>query len=29
VNGKIKCAGRIPAKSQIKQWIEEERDTTP
>lgn len=24
VNGKIKCTGKIPAKSQIKQWIEEE-----
>lgn len=25
INGKVKCAGKIPAKSQIKQWIEEER----
>jgi len=24
INGKVKCAGKIPAKSQIKQWIEEE-----
>jgi small redox-active disulfide protein 2 len=24
VNGKVKCAGKIPAKLQIKQWIEEE-----
>jgi len=24
INGKVKCAGRIPAKSDIKQWIEEE-----
>lgn len=29
VNGKIKCTGKIPAKSQIKQWIEEERETAP
>lgn len=27
VNGKVKCAGKIPAKSQIKQWIEEEQKT--
>jgi small redox-active disulfide protein 2 len=25
VNGKVKCAGKIPAKSQIKKWVEEER----
>jgi small redox-active disulfide protein 2 len=24
INGKVKSAGKIPAKSQIKQWIEEE-----
>lgn len=24
INGKVKCAGKIPAKSQIKQWLEEE-----
>jgi small redox-active disulfide protein 2 len=24
INNKVKCAGKIPAKSQIKQWIEEE-----
>jgi small redox-active disulfide protein 2 len=24
INGRVKCAGKIPAKSQIKQWIEEE-----
>jgi small redox-active disulfide protein 2 len=28
VNGKIKCTGKIPAKSQIKQWIEEEQKAT-
>jgi small redox-active disulfide protein 2 len=28
VNGKIKCAGKIPAKFQIKQWIEEENKST-
>jgi small redox-active disulfide protein 2 len=27
VNDKVKCAGKIPAKSQIKQWIEEEKNT--
>jgi small redox-active disulfide protein 2 len=27
VNGKVKCAGKIPAKSQIKQWIEEEHQS--
>jgi small redox-active disulfide protein 2 len=27
VNGKIKCTGKIPAKTQIKQWIEEEQKT--
>ena len=25
INGKVKCAGKIPAKSEIKKWIEEER----
>ncbi len=25
INGKVKCAGQIPAKSQIKKWIEEEQ----
>ena len=25
INGKVKCAGQIPAKSQIKKWIEEEK----
>lgn len=24
INGKVKCSGRIPAKAQIKKWIEEE-----
>jgi len=24
INSKVKCSGKIPAKSQIKQWIEEE-----
>jgi len=24
INGKVKCSGKIPAKSQIKQWLEEE-----
>lgn len=24
INGKVKCSGKIPARSQIKQWIEEE-----
>lgn len=24
INEKVKCAGKIPAKSQIRQWIEEE-----
>ncbi len=24
INGKVKSAGKIPAKSQIKQWLEEE-----
>jgi len=24
INGKVKCSGKIPAKSQIKQWIKEE-----
>lgn len=24
INGKVVCSGKIPAKSQIKQWIEEE-----
>jgi small redox-active disulfide protein 2 len=26
INGKVKCAGRIPAKSDIKQWIDEEKE---
>lgn len=25
INRRVKCAGKIPAKSQIKQWIEEEK----
>jgi len=25
INGKVKCSGKIPAKSEIKQWLEEER----
>jgi len=25
INGKVKCSGRIPSKSQIKAWIEEEK----
>jgi small redox-active disulfide protein 2 len=28
VNGKVKCAGKIPAKSQIQQWIEEEQTSS-
>ena len=24
INGKVKCSGKIPAKSQIREWIEEE-----
>jgi len=24
INGKVKCSGKIPAKSEIKKWIEEE-----
>ena len=24
INGKVKCTGKIPAKSEIKKWIEEE-----
>ncbi|MEO0132350.1 MAG: thioredoxin family protein [candidate division WOR-3 bacterium] len=24
INGKVKCAGRIPSKEEIKQWIQEE-----
>ena len=29
INGKVKCTGKIPAKSQIKQWIEEEQKAAP
>lgn len=25
INGKVKCSGKIPAKSEMKKWIEEER----
>jgi len=25
INGKVKCAGRLPSKSMIKNWLEEER----
>ncbi len=25
INGKVKCSGKIPAKSEIKKWIEEEK----
>lgn len=25
INGKVKCTGKIPAKSEIKKWIEEEK----
>jgi len=28
VNGKVKCTGKIPAKSQIQQWIEEEQTSS-
>ncbi|UCF70349.1 MAG: thioredoxin family protein [candidate division WOR-3 bacterium] len=24
INGKVKCSGRIPAKDEIKKWIEED-----
>ncbi len=26
INGKIKCSGKIPAKSEIRKWIEEEKE---
>ncbi len=29
INGKVKSTGKIPAKSQIKQWIEEEQKAAP
>ena len=25
INGKVKCAGRLPSKSMVKNWLEEER----
>jgi len=25
INGKVKCSGRVPSKSMIKKWLEEER----
>jgi len=25
INGKVKCSGKIPAKSEIKKWVEEEK----
>jgi small redox-active disulfide protein 2 len=25
INGKVKCTGRVPSKSFIKKWLEEER----
>ncbi len=27
INGKVKCAGRIPSTQEIKQWLEEESKT--
>ncbi len=29
INGKVKCSGKIPAKSEIKKWIEEEQNLKP
>ncbi|MDH5186321.1 MAG: thioredoxin family protein [candidate division WOR-3 bacterium] len=26
INGKVKCLGKIPAKSEIKKWVEEEKN---
>lgn len=26
INGKVKCSGKIPSKSQIRGWIEEEKE---
>ncbi|MEO0115526.1 MAG: thioredoxin family protein [candidate division WOR-3 bacterium] len=25
INGKVKCFGKVPAKSEIKKWLEEEK----